>query len=153
MRKMTKTAVTLAAMSAMTVASASMALAATKQEPNISSISEAQEVVNTEASGKWGGSDISGWTFTKENGEKLKNQWAEIDGIWYYFEGETILQDSVKYIDGETYFFNENGTLATGWQRITSKMDAYGDMARQKKTSGSSLRYPDCGIISMEMSW
>ena len=128
MRKMTKTAVTLAAMSAMTVASASMALAATKQEPNISSISEAQEVVNTEASGKWGGSDISGWTFTKENGEKLKNQWAEIDGIWYYFEGETILQDSVKYIDGETYFFNENGTLATGWQRITSKMDAYGDI-------------------------
>ena len=58
MRKMTKTAVTLAAMSAMTVATASMAFAAEKQEPNISSIAREEEAVNTSAVGEWSGDDV-----------------------------------------------------------------------------------------------
>ena len=128
MRKMTKTAVTLAAMSAMTVACASLAFAAEKQEPNISSIAREEEAVNTSAVGEWSGDDVKGWKFTKEDGTKLKDQWAQIDGVWYYFKGETIAQDRFLTLDGKGYFFDETGRLATGWQKINSSMDAYSDI-------------------------
>ena len=81
MRKMTKTAVTLAAMSAMTVACASLAFAAEKQEPNISSVAKEEEAVNTSAVGEWSGDDVKGWSFTKEGNIKLKDQWAQIDMV------------------------------------------------------------------------
>ena len=128
MRKMTKTAVTLAAMSAMTVACASLAFAAEKQEPNISSIAREEEAVNTSAVGEWSGDDVKGWSFTKEGNIKLKDQWAQIDGVWYYFLGDKIAQNRFLTLDDKGYFFDETGRLATGWQKITSKMDAYSDI-------------------------
>ena len=129
MRKMTKTAVTLAAMSAMTIASASLAFAATSQVDGLTAIKTETEATTGPDTGLWNGDNRDGWTFTTDDGIKLKNTWAEIDDIWYYFHKDGIMaQDEILYIDGESYFFNENGAMATGWQQIKSNMDAYSDV-------------------------
>ena len=141
MRKMTKKAVTIAAMSAMTAASASMAFAAEKQETNISSVAKEEEAVNSSAVGEWSGDDVKGWKFTKEDGTKLKDQWAQIDGVWYYFKGETIAQDRFLTLDNKGYFFDEHGRLATGWQKINSGMDAYSDIEVPDRLYNSASNY------------
>ncbi len=129
MRKMTKTAVTLAAMSAMTIASASLAFAATSQVDGLTAIKAETQTTTGPDTGLWNGDNRDGWTFTTDDGIKLKNTWAEIDDIWYYFHKDGIMaQDEILYIDGESYFFNENGAMATGWQQIKSNMDAYSDV-------------------------
>ena len=131
MRKMTKTVVTLAAMSAMTAAAASMAFAATNSVDGLNAVKTATEAKAAGAnSGTWGGDDKEGWTFTTEDGIKLKNTWAEIDGVWYYFHKDgKMAQDEIVYLDGESYFFNSDGSMmANGWKKIKSDSDAYSDL-------------------------
>ena len=113
MRKMTKTVVTLAAMSAMTVAAGSMAFAATN---SYTATGKDAEVTAT-GTGDWDGDDVNGWTFTPTDGTKLKGTWAEINGVWYYFEKDGIMaQNKLLYLEGETYFFNADGSMmANGW--------------------------------------
>ena len=81
MRKMTKTAVTLAAMSAMTIASASLAFAATSQVDGLTAIKAETQTTTGPDTGLWNGDNRDGWTFTTDDGIKLKNTWAEIDDI------------------------------------------------------------------------
>lgn len=113
MRKMTKTVVTLAAMSAMTAAAASMAFAATS---SYTATGKDAEVTAT-GTGDWDGDDVNGWTFTPTDGTKLKGTWAQINGVWYYFEKDGIMaQNKLLYLEGETYFFNADGSMmANGW--------------------------------------
>ena len=114
MRKMTKTAVTLAAMSAMTIASASFAFAA-NQRDQLSAVENPAAAANPN-SGKWEGNNADGWTFTPADENKLKNTWAEIDGVWYYFHKDGIMaRDELVYMEGETYYFTPTGAMAVGW--------------------------------------
>ena len=123
MRKMTKTALVVAAMSAMTIASASMAFAATPERKNIAS--EGKEVADeTSAVGTWD-STKDGWTFTLTDNTKLKDTWACIDGAWYYFHDNGIMaSDELVIIDDETYFFYEDGRMhAGGWLKFDADSD------------------------------
>lgn len=127
MRKMTKMAVTFAAMSAMTLAASSMAFAATSQMPGLSASDPEKAATAGPTNGEWI-QNSDGWKF-KVEGKNLKNTWAEINGVWYYFENnEYMAQDTVLYLDGKAYFFDNNGTMATGWQQIKYGMDAYDDV-------------------------
>jgi len=130
MRKMTKTAVTIAAMSAMTLAASSLAFAATNQIDGITAINtDDSTTIAGPDTGKWDGSTKEGWTFTTDDGVKLKDTWANIDEVWYYFHKDgKMARDEILYLDGESYFFAENGAMATGWQKLQSDMDAYSDV-------------------------
>ena len=126
MRKMTKTAVTLAAMSAMTIASASLAFAAAQRD-QLNAVENPAATSNPN-SGKWEGSDANGWTFTPADENKLKNTWAEIDGIWYYFHKDGIMaQDELVYLEGETYYFTPTGAMAVGWYEFDNDNDVLYD--------------------------
>lgn len=127
MRKMTKTAVTLAAMSAMTIASASLAFAATSQRDQLSAVENPAAAANPN-SGKWAGNNADGWTFTPADEKKLANTWAEIDGVWYYFHKDGIMaRDELVYMEGETYYFTPTGAMAVGWYAFDNDSDVLYD--------------------------
>ena len=42
--------------------------------------------------------------------------WEEKDGLKYYYNGE--LSKGITEIDGEKYFFDEDGVMQTGWQKV-----------------------------------
>ena len=48
------------------------------------------------------------------------NGWNNINGKWYYFDGEKFLT-GISEIDGEYYLFAYSGSLKTGWQTIKNK--------------------------------
>lgn len=80
--------------------------------------------------------------YTNEDGVRVKNQWAsepnvdgicdqDVDILWYYFgdDGKAITREekAVKLtVDGQerTYFFDSDGHMLNGWQRI---QEASGD--------------------------
>lgn len=60
--------------------------------------------------------------------------WKEIDGTWYYFNKDGILQTGWVY-DNNIYYTDKNGAMETGWQKIngdTYYFDQYGHMATHK---------------------
>ena len=122
MRKMTKTAAVVAAMSALTVASASVAFAAVDQRTNLSSLGK-EAAADAAAVGEWDETD-DGWTFTVD-GDELAGTWAEIDGAWYYFHKDGIMaEDELVYLEGETYYFHPDGRMqADGWISLNGDGD------------------------------
>lgn len=79
-----------------------------------------------------------------QTGTYAQNEWAKVDGKWYYFNDKTNAVKGWNLIDGHWYFLNEadntmqtgwhadstdgnwyllnaNGTLATGWVQIAGK--------------------------------
>ena len=55
-----------------------------------------------------------------EPDSSVVNGWNNINGKWYYFDGERFLT-GISEIDGEYYLFAYSGSLKTGWQTIKNK--------------------------------
>lgn len=106
MKKTTKMAAVLAAMSVMAIGAASTAMAANEG---------------------WNGNDDDGWTYVQD-GVKVKG-WQQINGVWYYFQKDgKMAQDELVTISGQTYYLSQTGVMGTGWQRFTSDHDVYEDL-------------------------
>lgn len=52
-------------------------------------------------------------TYIDENGYVADHEWKKIGGVWYYFDVGCI-KDSTYLIDGNYYFFDENGHMRSG---------------------------------------
>ena len=58
----------------------------------------------------------SQWMFAYYNGTYAKNCWEKIDGYWYHFDGNGIMQTGWLNIGGTWYYLNpSSGAMATGW--------------------------------------
>ena len=57
----------------------------------------------------------SQWMFVYYNGVYAKNCWEKIDGLWYYFDGNGIMQTGWLNLNGTCYYLNANGSMQTGW--------------------------------------
>ena len=57
----------------------------------------------------------SQWMFVYYNGVYAKNCWEKIDGLWYYFDGNGIMQTGWLNLNGTCYYLNANGIMQTGW--------------------------------------
>lgn len=68
----------------------------------------------TEAGWFWR-EDSIGWRYEKAEGEFKKNCWMEIDGNWYYFDHDGYMASDWMRIRGIDYCFHETGELAAGW--------------------------------------
>lgn len=68
---------------------------------------------NTSSQG-WENTD-RGWKYKESNGSYVTNTWKQVDGIWYFFDGEGHIATSWRQIDGAWYFFNASGAMLTGW--------------------------------------
>lgn len=49
------------------------------------------------------------WSYADSDGTVVSNDWRFIAGKWYYFDGISMVYDTIKEIDGVTYLFDENG--------------------------------------------
>lgn len=106
MKKTTKMAAVLAAMSVMAIGAASTAMAANEG---------------------WNGNDDDGWTYVQD-GVKVKG-WQQINGVWYYFQKDgKMAQDELVTISGQTYYLSQTGAMGTGWQKFESDHDIYDDL-------------------------
>lgn len=97
---------------------------------------------NTSSQG-WENTD-RGWKYKESNGSYVTNTWKQVDGIWYYFDGEGHIATSWRQIDGAWYFFNSSGAMLTGW--VQSGNDWYflnpsGAMATGWVQSGNDWYY------------
>ncbi len=63
----------------------------------------------------WAKTSNGEWTYGKEDG-KATIGWAKIDGLWYHFDDNGIMQTGwYKDVDGKWYYFNAYGAMTTGW--------------------------------------
>lgn len=54
-----------------------------------------------------------GWSYLDDTtGKMKKNEWVTVDGKKYYFNINGIMTTGKKYINGEKYIFNSDGSLA-----------------------------------------
>ena len=97
---------------------------------------------NTSSQG-WENTD-RGWKYKESNGSYVTNTWKQVDGIWYFFDGDGHIATSWRQIDGAWYFFNASGAMLTGW--VQSGNDWYylnpsGAMATGWVQSGNDWYY------------
>ena len=65
----------------------------------------------------------TGYWYVRSDGSYPKEQFEQIDGTWYYFDGSGyMLSDKwKKRPDGTWYYFDKSGEMATGWKKIAEK--------------------------------
>ena len=97
---------------------------------------------NTSSQG-WENTD-RGWKYKESNGSYVTNTWKQVDGIWYFFDGEGHIATSWRQIDGPWYFFNASGAMLTGWVQSGNDwyyMNPSGAMATGWVQSGNDWYY------------
>ena len=63
----------------------------------------------------WAKTENGEWTYGNEDG-KATLGWAQIHGLWYYFDNDGIMQRGwLKDSDGKWYYLTSDGSMATGW--------------------------------------
>lgn len=68
----------------------------------------------TDAAGEWV-MEGEEWRYKLTNHEYLEREWIYDSGKWYYLDEDGYLSIGTRRIDGEYYYFRENGEMATGW--------------------------------------
>lgn len=65
----------------------------------------------------------TGYWYVRSDGSYPKEQFEQIDGTWYYFDGSGyMLSDKwKKRPDGTWYYFDKSGEMATNWKKINGK--------------------------------
>ena len=97
---------------------------------------------NTSSQG-WENTD-RGWKYKESNGSYVTNTRKQVDGIWYFFDGEGHIATSWRQIDGTWYFFNASGAMLTGWVQSGNDwyyMNPSGAMATGWVQSGNDWYY------------
>lgn len=64
------------------------------------------------------GSWVSGnqnWTFQKEDGSYARSEWAMIDGRWYWFDENSVMQTGWIKVNEVWYYCSPSGERKTGW--------------------------------------
>ena len=86
-----------------------------------------------------------GYIYARANGTLCCNEWLQLGGNWYYFDGVRMVDDSRFEIDGQVHVFDGNGkwlglykettfpVKGDGWQQIDGKWYYY--------HAGAPLRY------------
>ena len=60
-----------------------------------------------------------GWMYN-ESGKPVTG-WKQIDGKWYYFEANGVMQTGWKQVSGKWYYLHTDGAMRTGWKQIGGK--------------------------------
>ena len=100
----------------------------------------------------------SQWMFTYYNGTYAKNCWEKIDGYWYHFDGNGIMQTGWLNIGGIWYYLNpSNGAMATGWLKLGDVWyylnPSSGAMATGWLKVGNTWYYMNPSNGAMQIGW
>ena len=81
------------------------------------------------------------WYYANPDGSLIKDGWKKIGSSWYYFS-YFYMETSWATIDGERYYFGDDGVMRTGWVTIgTLRYYFYsnGKMAKNTTIDGVTL--------------
>lgn len=80
----------------------------------------AQTAEIPETSGAW---ELVGreWRFFFADGSLARNSWIRYHGEWYYMDSYGYMVTEKRRVNGITYYFREDGTMATGWLYDSAK--------------------------------
>ena len=74
----------------------------------------------------------AGKKYQMEDGSYVVNNWHEVVGQWYYFNGEGFAQTGWQFVGEKWYYMDADGVMQTGWQKINEVwyyLNADGSMA------------------------
>lgn len=66
------------------------------------------------AAGNWRAAD-GGWQYIREDGTAVRKAWEPVEGEWYYFGTDGMMQTGWKWIGNFPYCFGTDGAMETGW--------------------------------------
>lgn len=84
-----------------------------------------------ETKGDWA-EDSAGWRFRKTDGTYMKEDWAKVGGIWYYFGQNGYMTTGWNQVGGVWYYMDPGGAMKTDWVLTDGKwyyMNRNGSMA------------------------
>ena len=78
------------------------------------------------------------WSYL-ENGKSVKNDWRKVDGEWYRFDQDGIMQTGWITSGTNKYYLNKSGAMATGWLNDNGKW-YYMNPDKNSNTCGRMLK-------------
>lgn len=94
------------------------------------------------------------WYYFDENGI-MQTGWKRVNNIWYYLDNSGAMQRGWKKISNIWYYFDGSGSMKTGWQYINSKwyyLDSTGAMKTGWQYIKNTWYYLDSDG-SMHIGW
>ncbi len=67
------------------------------------------------------------WYYYGSNGQMLTSRFREIGGVTYYFDDEGHMATGLCEIDGAIYYFSGSGAMKKGWVELPAEDDEFGD--------------------------
>ena len=67
------------------------------------------------ADGTWTLTD-AGYTFKYSDGRVARGTWEDLNGEWYHFDQNGIMETGWRTVGNIRYHFNTDGSLSEGWQ-------------------------------------
>lgn len=77
------------------------------------------------------------WSYRYPDGSLCRGKWEMIDGQWYYFNMDGIMQTGWQSINNKWYYLYPNGQMAVGWARIDGKWYYFANGENASETQGS----------------
>jgi polygalacturonase len=67
-----------------------------------------------EVEGDWK-QDENGWRLKKKDGTYPKDEWAKVNGVWYFFGQTGYMTTGWKQVEGKWYYLASDGGMQTNW--------------------------------------
>ena len=84
------------------------------------------------------------WSYIKEDGTAAKAEFLKIGANTFYFDKNGVMATGWKEVDGKWYYFYTSGRMLTGWQKLGSNwfyFEADGSMVTGWKAIGTQWFY------------
>jgi len=84
------------------------------------------DAINRRKYGTWQETD-NGYEFYDTTGTKKVSEFAEISGRTYYFDENGIMATGLQYIGEKLYYFEEDGSMFVGWKECGTNWYLFGN--------------------------
>lgn len=83
--------------------------------------------------------DGESWSYRYPDGDLCRGKWEYIEGQWYYFNVEGIMQTGWQNIANQYFYLYPNGQMATGWTKVGGKWYYFHTAEETQETEGSMM--------------
>ncbi len=109
-------------------------------------VSDGKGQQNSKATAKQGTQETVGWfkdgsiwKYRYPSGTLCRNGWAEINGLWYYFDSSANMLTGWLQLGDATYYLQPGGDMTVGWGRIDGKWYYFRPEAEGNAPKGSMV--------------
>lgn len=91
--------------------------------PSQGSGSDSSSAVTTRTPASTGSSkdwvqDEKGFKMSDGNGGFIRNEWKQVNQVWYYLGTDGYMKTNWQKLDGMWYYLDPTGAMKTGWQQL-----------------------------------